>query len=363
MFKFTTNTISNSTDYPAFSGVKEDAVRFYVDDTDQNNPILRVAKHHKFESKNIKAAYKRMWSAPQTFQITVPAAALAALNTADTTGRIVLYVKLSGSQNSYYSNDFVFKGKPFYIEFPVKTLDTAATLAPRIAKIANKYQSMVYEYPLISVTADASNNLVVKGTDEYQVVTKFEVQRYVEATEANPNGDFEVITDMTTTGDTALTVLNGKEGFGTYRQIIKDLRVPTAANTRWDRIAVDETPGFGGHYVQYTIVQCVDRGVLGSDAVGQTVQSLTAHVFYVLDTTSSLSVKAGKNTTVAGPAADFEEALISVLSEGVELEEVNKDADDVALTAAQMEASTPAEVATAETAAHVTNVNAFTANE
>jgi hypothetical protein len=65
--------------------------------------------------------------------------------------------------------------------------------------------------------------------------------------------------------------------------MIKDLRVPTAANTRWNRIALDETPIFGGHYNEYLINMCVNRGIMGSDAVGEVTKSLTTHIFYVLD--------------------------------------------------------------------------------
>ena len=68
-------------------------------------------------------------------------------------GRIALYIRLSGSQNSYYANDMVYKGKPFYIEFPIKEGDVVATLAKRIVAIAKKYQNMVYENHLIDIEA------------------------------------------------------------------------------------------------------------------------------------------------------------------------------------------------------------------
>ena len=54
--------------------------------------------------------------------------------------RIAMYIRLSGNQNSYYSNDFVFKGKPLYIEFEKKTGDSAAQLATKVANQIKKYQ-------------------------------------------------------------------------------------------------------------------------------------------------------------------------------------------------------------------------------
>jgi len=44
-----------------------------------------------------------------------------------------------GSQDSFYANDLVYKGKPLYIEFPILATDTAEAIATRIVKIANKY--------------------------------------------------------------------------------------------------------------------------------------------------------------------------------------------------------------------------------
>jgi hypothetical protein len=52
---------------------------------------------------------------------------------------------------------------------------------------------------------------------------------------------------------------------------MKDLRLPTAANTRWTAIAKDDMPVFGGHYNEYVIKMCVNRGIMGGDAVGEVV--------------------------------------------------------------------------------------------
>jgi hypothetical protein len=57
-----------------------------------------------------------------------------------TTGRIVLYIGLSmNCQDPFYANDFVYKGKPLFIEFPVKYGETADTVAKRVKAIADKY--------------------------------------------------------------------------------------------------------------------------------------------------------------------------------------------------------------------------------
>lgn len=95
----------------------------------------------------------------------------------------------------------------------------------------------------------------------------------------------------------------GKEGFGTYSFLLHNLRLPTSARTRAFGINQDETPIVGAKYNQYTIHYCTNRGVLGLNAVGDTVKSVTTHVFYVK---SEL-------------AADFEAALAKIAPEaGIE---------------------------------------------
>ena len=62
----------------------------------------------------------------------------------------------------------------------------------------------------------------------------------------------------------------------------------------------DENPIIGAKYNQYTIHYCTDRGVLGTNAVGDTVKSVTTHVFYV-------------NQNVA---SEFETALANIAPTG-----------------------------------------------
>lgn len=355
MFKFSTNTIINSVNDYGFANVPTAAdgsnaiashKRFWVETTDKNNPILRIARHFKFAKNNVVAVYKRHWEKPQLFEVTFD---LSNLDTSkEGEGRIALYIGLSGSQNSYYSNDFVFKGKPFFIEFPIHKGDTAANIAKRIVNIAKKYQNMVYEYPLVNVVAgednsgnggtDDSGTVIFKGTDEYQVVRMAELQYYNEEAQS-----YDCCAKFGAFEDEApgVVVKQGHEGFGTYRQMIKDLRLPTAANTRWNRIVQDETPLIDGHYNEYIIKMCVNRGIMGSDAVGEVTKSLTNHVFYVLDGDVSTAFEAA--LTAAG--------LTSLV------ETVDKDYDDVTLTDEQIENSydNPTNVVNAEDTAHSTN--------
>ena len=297
MFKFNTTTIINSTeDFTSigtalFSGQAE---------AEQEStggkpffPNFTVKRHLTFYQPYVKAIYFREHSGPELAQCEIDCSSIS------TAGlyRIAMYIKLEGSNNEYYANDYVFKGKPFYIEFIVKENDTALKIAEKVKKIAKKYMQMVYEYPLIDVQTDGST-LIFKATDEYQRFAMVELQKYTDQVGITTgcctlSGGFETIETLdiaaTEKGDDVITwsegdddnLLKGKCGFGTYRQIIKDLRLPTADNRRWGGIIADETPVPGANYDQYTIWYCRKVGVQGMDHVGDVVTALTSHIFFV----------------------------------------------------------------------------------
>ena len=276
MFQFTTTTIVNSLqDY-------NDPNKALIVEIKEGATVkgIHIKRDFKFLADNIEAIYKRAASDPVMAQATIDLTEVTA-PTVDTTFRIAVYIRLSGSQNSYYANDFVFKGKPFYIEFLWRNGETATNVAKKVIKIAKKYQQMVYEYQLLDITEDAGV-ITIKGTDEYQTLTKVDLPWQ----EGGHVGEFIPVDTLDEesvyhTGDVVTLVQQAKQGFGTYRNMIKDYRLPTAANTRWSKIIQDETPVVGAKYNQYTIVQCVKRGIMGGDAVGEVVKSKTTHVFFV----------------------------------------------------------------------------------
>lgn len=284
MFQFTTTTIVNSLqDY-------NDPNKALIVEIKEGATVkgIHIKRDFKFLADNIEAIYKRAASDPVMAQATIDLTEVTA-PTVDTTFRIAVYIRLSGSQNSYYANDFVFKGKPFYIEFLWRNGETATNVAKKVIKIAKKYQQMVYEYQLLDITEDAGV-ITIKGTDEYQTLTKVDLEKFDENAgpwqEGGHVGEFIPVDTLDEesvyhTGDVVTLVQQAKQGFGTYRNMIKDYRLPTAANTRWSKIIQDETPVVGAKYNQYTIVQCVKRGIMGGDAVGEVVKSKTTHVFFV----------------------------------------------------------------------------------
>lgn len=247
---------------------------------------------NKFLKPNVVHIYKRAASDPVLGKVTF---------TMDNQGvgnyRIALYIRLSGSQNSYYSNDFVFKGKPLMYEFAVKDASaTAADIAKEAARIVEKIQT-IYRDHWIKVSANG-NNLVIEGTDEYQLFTKAEIQKFDPTLNtALVGGEFVTIATALPADDPDYdgvnTIVKSKEGFGTYWMILKDLRLPTLEARRFAALNEEELPVAGAKYNQYTIYYCKERGIMGGDAVGEVTKSMTTHVFYVKEDL----------------AADFEAAL------------------------------------------------------
>lgn len=260
MFQYTNTIVLNS--------LKD--VTTGLDKIVKGSDNIEVRRVNKFLKSNVSAMYKRAASDPvigkAEFTITNPGAGIY---------RLKLYIRLSGSQNSYYSNDFVFKGKPFVYEFKIASNSTTATdVAKEIKRVIDKIQAF-YGDKYIK-TEVAKDKLTIHGVDEYQLFTEAKIQKL--NTAANNPLTNEVFEDVTEG-----TITKSVEGFGTYTHILKDLRLPTIEARKFEAVNQEELPVPGAKYNQYIIEYKVDRGLFGGAAVGQQVTSKTTHVFYVLD--------------------------------------------------------------------------------
>lgn len=224
--------------------------------------LLKVLRVNDFKKGNIVAVYKQ-----EAVQAVNGSVTFATLPNEEGLFRINLYVRLSGSQNSYYSNNMVFKGRPFVYEFKGNT--TATDLVAIIKNI-----NQLYGDKFLKVEVSGSG---VKFTgDNYALFTIAKIEKFVQ-----DNSVFPSINGGTWEEVSKGTITKCVNGFGTYDQILKDLRLPTMEARRWEAVNKEELPIPGTLYNQYTIDYCVDRGILGTDAVGDVVKSLTHHVFFV----------------------------------------------------------------------------------
>lgn len=311
MFQFTTTTVINSNeDYT--SGLKP---LWSAQEAQEGKPAnMNVKRHLKFIKDNVVSITKAEYTSPKLAKATLD---ISSLGKTEGNFRIAMYIKLAqSSANSYYANDLVFKGKPFYIEFVWKKGEQASDIAKKIKDTVKKYMLTVYEKDLVKVSVSGTN-VVIDAIDEYQRFSRVDIEEYVKG-EDPMYGQFEVIKSALTGDDPkhveGFTIEQGVEGFGTYQWILKNLRLPTAARTSWTAINADEVPIIGAKYNEYIISYCVNRGIMGGDAVGEVTKSLTTHVFYVNQNVSSdfetaLAIIAPNGKLEVVPAEKHKEAV------------------------------------------------------
>lgn len=296
MFQFTTTNVINSN-----QDLTTGKALWSVQEAKDGKPAsLHVKRVNNFLSTNITAIYKAVATDAEFAKATID---LAQINgQSGESFRLAIYVGLSqASQESRYANDLILKGKPFSVDFVWD--ESAATTAEKLVKIINKYEVMIYGERILKVT-NSGTFITVEATNEYQRFRKINLEKF-DKDAYHGMGEYSVVRsleDLTEVEsnaevtDKAEGFFAGKEGFGTYPFLLHNLRIPTSARTRAFGINQDETPIAGAKYNQYTIYYCVNRGILGDNAVGDLVRSRTTHVFYVKQEL----------------AADFENALSKV---------------------------------------------------
>ena len=281
MFQFTTTNVINSnkdltTGKPLWS----------VQEAAGDKPAsLHVKRVNKFIATNIVAIYKAEAHDAENAKVTLDFSQVN--GTAGDVFRLHIYVGLSqASQSSLYANDLQWKGKPFSVDFVWG--DSAADTVTKLVKTINKYAAMVYNKKMLNVT-NSGTYITIEATDEYQRfrfinIEKFDADAYHGMGEYNVVRSLDDLTEADSNAEVTATAegyFQGKEGFGTYPFLLHNLRLPTYARNRWLALNQDETPIVGAKYNQYTIYYCVNRGILGDNAVGDLVKSRTTHVFYV----------------------------------------------------------------------------------
>lgn len=189
---------------------------------------------------------------------------LPATGSAKTLRRIKLYVRLAGSNNPYFANDYAFKGKPFIYEY--RADKTAADVAKIIKSINSAYGDTFLK------VSETGGTITFTG-DNYTMFTEAVVEEF-ESIPSNVNGG--VWNEAESYTKNTVVPVNG---FGTYEQVLKDLRLPTTENTSWT--STTEMPVPGAKYDQYTVTYKNKVGVQGGGHVGDLVEAQTTHAFYV----------------------------------------------------------------------------------
>lgn len=268
MYQLTKETIINSN--LDSNGV---STKFFADDA---NNVFSVLRSGNFPASRVTSAIKIPYVAPvkETLTKTITTA------NSDATKTYRLYVKLRrvGSFTSDYANAMTRNFLEKFYEVAGVTSGTASTLVASLEIAINKENN--FKDNVYFTVSKSGAAITLTAIDEYTHFEKVEIQE-VKASSASLTGydSFTVLEDVLATG--SLTA--GTEGFGTVKQITKNLRLPTLANTNWLAIGQDERPIPGGTYNCYILkLKTVDAEQGGVSTVGQELTSVTTHKFYVL---------------------------------------------------------------------------------
>lgn len=282
MFQFTTTTVINSAkDYtnPSVELFKGDSKYF---------DVKRV---NRFKVKNIRSVYKQdpvaQSNAKATIDMSKVKTVLTTSKATKGTFRVEIYVHLAQSNNNpLYSNTWVVKGRPWTFEFSATSTEDAGAIVDKVIKMIKKFKLFTMDTEQLKATKE-DTKLALTAQDPYQIFSKVELQYFdpnIGTTTGccTPRGEYAPVENYGVTDVASITP--GNEGFGTFEWIMRNLRLPTAEQTRWNALYQDDRPMVGATYTQYTLEYCENRGILGGDAVGEETKSVTTHVFFVNQT-------------------------------------------------------------------------------
>ena len=284
---FQTQTIINSNlDPDSGKGVVLfESKRENVDGVEKD--IVRVKRDFLFVKDNVDCIRKRKGYAAELCEATIDFTKLTSVVPTDHAVnylRLDIYLGIEGAEPYIYSTPWYHKGKPFWVEFLAKKGDSAIALADRLEKTIKSNHVFQVDKDLIKVTNDGAGKITLTGATEYQRFRKIEINIFEAdadyadlVTELNPN--------KVVASDAIALVTKGKNAFGTYSQIVKDLRLPTAANYQWLATRKVEIPIVGAVYNQYIIEYHAPANSHPLSVVGGRLDSHTTHVFWVKNDT------------------------------------------------------------------------------
>lgn len=307
MFQYiTTNILNRAEDikrlYDLTHGDKKNPGKF--DATTHDSDALLIDGVGLFYAKNIEKVEFA------SFEKAENEVAELDMSTATVAAKDVLRLKIVTSQegvnSAIYADAQLRHKKPFFYEV-VSTGKIAQDVAA-LVELINKDMAMT-DFNFFKATDGTSGKLILTADDCYTRFQEVELVK-VHVTSTNNTGyqDYEPLfswnrKDKTTFATTITTV--GSEGMGTVARIIKNIKLPTDANT--DVFAADNggRPLPGAEYDRYVLTYVTDRRHIGGQVMGARDKSETTHIFYA---------QRVANTTTAGAGASASDELMKILT-------------------------------------------------
>lgn len=288
---FQTQTIINSNLDPDSGKVLFETVKTANNYSGGTCAALQVKRDFLFLKDNVDCIRKKVGYEAELCKATIDFSKLTSdlvpTDHAVNYCRLDIYVGVEGAEPYIYSNPWYHKGKPFWVEFIVKKGDDATAIADRVEKTIKSNHIFQVDKDLIEVT-NSKGVITLTGATEYQRFRKIEINMFEDT---DDYADVVAALDPNDTASTEAIALKvkGKNAFGTYSQIIKDLRLPTAENYKWLATRKVEVPVVGAIYDEYIIEYHAPANSHPLSVVGGQLDSHTTHVFWVKNDTELIT--------------------------------------------------------------------------
>lgn len=192
--------------------------------------------------------------------------------------RLKVVLHQQGQVSSIFQNAYLKHNKPFFFEIVAK--GNADEDAEALVKaIKREMQATDFKFFKAEVDAAKVSQINFEGADCYIRFTEIQLAK-VEADNAATGAALLGYENYTVLANGDVVTV-GSEGMGTVRQLVKNLRIPTDANTNPFGVDFGGKPVPGGKYDQYLIELVSDRRHVGGQVMGALDQSITSHVFFI----------------------------------------------------------------------------------
>ena len=234
-----------------------------------------VGLYHKGNIENVSVR-EYQEAKPDTIEVTIPAGLTGVY-------RLAIYTSQEGISSSIYADAQLRHKKPFFYEVEDPTAEKLATLIEKDMRLT--------DFNFFKATG-TSTTLTLTADDCY---TRFQKVHFakVELAEGNTTG-WEAFTDVKVDWERfadanvgATLTVKGTEGNGTVARLIKNIKLPTDANTNPYASDNGGRPVPGGQYHQVVIEYVTDRRHIGGQVMGALDKSITTHIFWVEKTSTA----------------------------------------------------------------------------
>ena len=290
MFQYTTETILNTNEgglcYKNGHENKRVLAIHMANDsntgTSTNPDTLLIDGVGLYKKEFINAVYRTAYKddVRETLTVKMPAA-----DTKDEkVYRLMITTSQEGITSPIYADAQLRHKKPFFYEIIVPANMTEQNIAEKFIKSITNEMAQT-DFNFFTAALSGTDSITLTADDCY---TRFQTIQIASIERQNNNytgfEDYKVLVDWKRADGTNASVTAfkaGTEGAGTVARLIKNLRVPTDANT--DPFAADNggRPIPGGKYNQYTIEYITNRRHIGGQVMGALDKSITTHVFFV----------------------------------------------------------------------------------